>query len=72
MDLGLEGKRALITGAGRGLGATIAEHLVQEGVEVCLLSRTESELAQVVQRIQQAGGKASLLSLIWQTTRLKH
>ncbi len=59
MDLGLQGKRALITGAGRGLGACIAHDLAQQGVEVCLLSRTQSELEAVVASIQADGGKAS-------------
>ncbi|HEY9842108.1 MAG: SDR family NAD(P)-dependent oxidoreductase [Candidatus Sericytochromatia bacterium] len=58
MELGLEGKRALITGAGRGIGASIATALAAEGAEVCLLSRTEAQLREVCTRIQAAGGKA--------------
>lgn len=59
MDLQLIDKTALITGAGRGIGKEIAKNLAFEGADVCLLSRTESELQQAVQEIQEQGGKAS-------------
>lgn len=58
MELHLQGKRALITGAGRGIGAAIATTLAAEGAEVWLLSRTESELQTVCERIRSAGGQA--------------
>lgn len=38
------GKRALITGAGRGIGRTIALHLAQAGVDCTIVARTESDL----------------------------
>lgn len=40
----LEGKRALVTGAGRGLGFAIANGLAQAGAQVALVSRSEDEL----------------------------
>lgn len=43
----LQGKTALITGAGKGLGKAIAEALAKEGVHLALLSRTESDLLAV-------------------------
>jgi NAD(P)-dependent dehydrogenase (short-subunit alcohol dehydrogenase family) len=57
----LDGRIALITGAGRGLGAEGAEALAHAGAEVFLLSRTRNELEQVAKRISQAGGRAHLL-----------
>ncbi len=59
-SLRLEGQIALVTGAGRGIGATIARYLAEAGAEVVLLSRTLSELQTVAQQIAEAGGRASI------------
>jgi NAD(P)-dependent dehydrogenase (short-subunit alcohol dehydrogenase family) len=58
MDLNLNKKTALITGAGRGVGKTTALALAQEGITVCLISRTESELIEVCDEIKDKGGRA--------------
>ena len=42
MDLGLEGKRALVTGASKGIGLAVARRLVAEGVAVVAGSRRSS------------------------------
>jgi NAD(P)-dependent dehydrogenase (short-subunit alcohol dehydrogenase family) len=47
----LQGRHALVTGAGRGIGAAIAARLVAEGARVTLLSRTQSQLDQVVREL---------------------
>ena len=44
MKLGLEGKRALVTGGSKGLGAAIARELVAEGARVAICSRNEDEV----------------------------
>lgn len=47
----LQGKNAVITGAGRGIGGAIARGLASEGANVALLSRTKKELEQQQQQI---------------------
>jgi len=48
MDLGINGRRALVTGAGRGIGKGIALCLAKEGAKVAIVSRTESDVQQVI------------------------
>jgi 3-oxoacyl-[acyl-carrier protein] reductase len=57
----LEGKVAIVTGAGRGIGRSIAHALAHEGVRVCLAARSADELQQVLEEIETAGGVASCL-----------
>src|SRR3989338_7087313 len=54
-------RKALITGAGRGIGKAIALELAASGHHVCLLSRTETELKEVCAEIEERGGRASYL-----------
>lgn len=44
MNLGLEGRRALVTGGSKGLGAAIARELVGEGARVAICARNEDEV----------------------------
>jgi NAD(P)-dependent dehydrogenase (short-subunit alcohol dehydrogenase family) len=57
----LDGKLALVTGAGRGIGRAVALALAAAGAEVALNSRTPSELAAAAAAIEAAGGRARVL-----------
>ncbi|AFD08333.1 3-ketoacyl-ACP reductase [Solitalea canadensis] len=58
----LQGKNALITGAGKGIGKAVALQLAQEGVNVALLARTVSDLEAVATEIKALGVKALVIS----------
>lgn len=54
----LEGKVAVVTGGGRGLGAVIAHQLARDGVKVIVASRTPQQLQDVTNQIQTDGLEA--------------
>ncbi len=56
----LSGHRALVTGAGRGLGEACAKTLAQAGSEVVLVARSLDQLEAVQQSIIDSGGNASV------------
>jgi NAD(P)-dependent dehydrogenase (short-subunit alcohol dehydrogenase family) len=57
---GLDGRHALVTGAGRGLGRGAALALAAAGAAVTLVSRSKSELVAVAAEIEAAGGRAQV------------
>lgn len=54
----LKNKNALITGAGKGIGKTVAIALAKEGVNVILLARTQSEIDEVAKESSAFGVKS--------------
>jgi len=59
----LDGKRALVTGAGRGIGLAAASALADGGGHVTLASRTAKEIEEAAQAIRARGQKADALAL---------
>jgi len=57
----LDGRTALVTGAGRGIGRACAIALAQAGAEVWLIARTRGEIDDAAAEIRAAGGKAHAL-----------
>jgi 3-oxoacyl-[acyl-carrier protein] reductase len=58
MDMGLIGKRALVTGSSAGLGRATARLLAEEGAAVIVHGRDEARTAATAQSIRDAGGRA--------------
>lgn len=59
----LDGRRALVTGAGRGIGAAASAALAEAGAHVTLCARTASEIDQGVAALRDAGHAADRLAL---------
>ncbi|HWF26389.1 MAG TPA: SDR family oxidoreductase [Solirubrobacteraceae bacterium] len=59
---GLEGERALVTGATSGIGRAVALQLAREGADVVIHGRNEERGAETVDAIISSGGKASFVA----------
>jgi len=60
MDLGLNGKTAVVSGSTAGIGFAIAAELAKEGAAVVVNGRTEARVASAMERIRQRNGAANL------------
>ncbi len=58
MNLGLNGKSVVITGASRGIGRLMAESFANEGAHVAIAARNPEQVAQAVKEIEAKGVKA--------------
>ena len=59
MDLGLSGKKAIITGATRGIGRAIANLLADEGVSLAICSRDQDSVTKAVKELSAKGVKVT-------------
>jgi len=57
MDLGIKGKRALVTGASLGIGRAVAAEMAHEGCDVAMVARTEDTLRRAADDIARASGR---------------
>lgn len=57
MDLGLDGKRAIVTGGSRGIGYAIARALATEGVDVVIAARTAADLEVAAKTLSEETGR---------------
>ncbi|HUY24257.1 MAG TPA: SDR family oxidoreductase [Candidatus Saccharimonadales bacterium] len=57
MDLHLGGRRAVVTGGSKGLGAEIARELLREGAQVAICARHRDELEATARELRAGGGK---------------
>ena len=60
MNLGLEGKACVVTGASRGIGRDVARRLASEGASVLLVARGEDDLLEATGEIEGSGAVATL------------
>ena len=59
MDLGLKGRKSLVTGGTKGIGRAIANELAAEGADVAICARTEADVEAAVAALSETGVRVS-------------
>src|SRR5207302_1159591 len=67
MDLGLQGKRAIVTGGSLGIGKAIARELAREGADVAIAARSKDQLEAVARELE-AETKRRIIPLVADVT----
>ena len=60
-SLRMDGKRVIVTGAGRGLGRQMALHLADAGADIVCAARTRTQIAAVAEEIEAKGRRALIV-----------
>jgi 3-oxoacyl-[acyl-carrier protein] reductase len=68
MDLGLSGRRALVTGGSKGIGYAVAAELLAEGASVAICSRTADELKEAADELRSRYPEATVVDLVADVT----
>jgi 3-oxoacyl-[acyl-carrier protein] reductase len=68
VELGLNGRRAIVTGGSKGLGKAIAASLVAEGAVVTICSRSAVELEATAGEITKVGGSGQVTAMVCDVT----
>ena len=63
MDLGIKGKKALITASSKGIGRAVAEELLQEGCEIGICSRSKDDLMTAVDELKSKSNREPFWSI---------
>ena len=63
MDLGLSGKVAVVSGASRGIGRSIALSLASEGVHLCICARNADGLEKAAAEMREVGAEVEAITL---------
>jgi 3-oxoacyl-[acyl-carrier protein] reductase len=63
MDLGLDGRTAIVTGASRGIGKYIALELARQGCNIAICARTEADLEAAADEVRAEGAEVLALPM---------
>lgn len=70
MELGLQGKYAIVTGGSRGIGKAIARELAREGVDLAIVARTKADLEATAGELESETGRR-ILPLVTDVTSIR-